>query len=53
MNEKNTVTILEAIAEGIRSMQTDIFLKDMEIERLRNRVAELEDKLGERKDDKN
>lgn len=53
MNEKNTVTILETLAEGIRSMQTDIFLKDMEIERLRARIAELETILGERKDDKN
>ncbi len=53
MNEKNTETILEALAERIRDMKTDIYLKDAEIERLRERIADLEVKLGERKDDKN
>lgn len=53
MNEKNMVTILETLAKGIQELETGVFLKDMEIERLRNRVAELEDKLWERKDDKN
>lgn len=52
MNEKDTATILEALAEGIRSLQTEKFLKEMEIERLRARIAELETMLGERKDDK-
>lgn len=53
MNEKNMVTILETLAKGIQELETGVFLKDMEIERLRNRVAELETILGMRKDDKN
>ena len=53
MNEKDTMTILEALAEGIRSLQTDKFLKEMEIERLRARIAELESILEEKSNGNN
>lgn len=42
ISDRNTETVLEALAERIRDLKTDIFLKDIEIERLKERVAALE-----------
>jgi hypothetical protein len=44
ISDRNTETVLEALAERIRALKTDIFLKDMEIERLKGIVADLEGK---------
>ena len=47
MDQKNTDTILEALAERIRDMRTEIFLKDTQIESLRKKNEELQAKLTE------
>lgn len=47
ISERNTETVLEALAERIRELKTDIFLKDAENARLKDRVADLEKKLKE------
>ena len=52
VSDKNTETILSTLAEYIRDQKTEIFLKDVEISRLKERVAELEGKLEEAKHDK-
>lgn len=47
MDQKNTDTILEALAERIRDMRTEILLKDSLIESLRKKNEELQAKLTE------
>lgn len=47
VSDKNTETILSVLAEYIRDQKTEIFLKDVEISRLNERVAALEGKLKE------
>lgn len=47
ISDRNTETVLEALAERIRELKTDIFLKDIEIERHKERIAGLEKKLEE------
>ena len=47
MDQKNTDTILEALAERIRDMRTEILLKDSHIESLRKKNEELQAKLTE------
>lgn len=47
MSDKNTETILDVLAEYIRDQKTEIFLKNIEIERLKEKNAELEKKLKE------
>ena len=44
MSDKNTETILDVLAEYIRDQKTEIFLKNIEIERLKERLAALEGK---------
>ena len=41
IKEKHMETVLEALAERICELKTDVYLKDAEIERLRAEVAEL------------
>jgi hypothetical protein len=53
VGDKNTETILSVLAEYIRDQKTEIFLKDIENERLKERVAGLEKKLKEANDGKN
>lgn len=47
MDQRTTDTILEALAERIRDMRTEIFLKDTQIESLRKKNEELQAKLTE------
>ena len=47
MDQKNTDTILEALAERIRDMRTEILLKDSLVESLRKKNEELQAKLTE------
>lgn len=54
IKEKHMETVLEALAERICELKTDVYLKDADIERLkaensnlRGRTAELEKKLRE------
>ena len=41
IKEKHMETVLEALAERICELKTDVYLKDAEIERLRAENAEL------------
>ena len=45
MREKDITTILETIAKGIRELETEKFLKEIEIDRLKAKIAELEKKI--------
>lgn len=47
IKEKHMETVLEALAERICELKTDVFLKDAEISTLREKNAELEKKLKE------
>ena len=47
MREKDITTILETIAKGIRELETEKFLKEIEIDRLKSKIAELEKKIEE------
>ena len=44
ISDRNTETVLEALAERIRDLKMDIYLKDSEIARLKERLAALEGK---------
>lgn len=50
MREKDITTILETIAKGIRELETEKFLKEIEIDRLKATIAELRQKLEEKND---
>ena len=50
MRERDIVTILETLAKGIRELETEKLLKELEIDRLKATVAELREKLEERND---
>ena len=47
ISNKNTETILEALAERIRDLKMDIYLKDSEISRLKEKNEELSKALKE------
>ena len=47
MGDRNLETILDAVAEQIKSLKRDIMLKDMESDRLKERCKELEAENGE------
>lgn len=45
IKEKHMETVLEALAERICELKTDVYLKDAEIDRLRAENAELKKEL--------
>ncbi len=47
MDVRNTETVLEALAERIRELKTDIMLKEAENELLRKKNEELQTKITE------
>lgn len=47
ISERTTETVLDALAERIRDLKMDIYLKDSEISRLKEKNAELSKKLEE------
>ena len=47
ISDRNTETVLEALAERIRDLKSELFCKNIEIERHKERVAALEKKLEE------
>lgn len=50
MRETDITTILETLAKGIRELETEKLLKDLEIDRLKATVAELKKELEEKND---
>lgn len=47
MKEIDVTTILETLAKGIRELETEKILKELEIDRLKAKIVELEKKLKE------
>lgn len=47
MRETDITTILETLAKGIRELETEKILKELEIDRLKATIAELRKKLEE------
>ena len=50
MEQRNTETVLEALAERIRDLKMEIYLKDSVIEQKSKKIAELEKIIKELRD---